>query len=123
MMSENLRKEPRIRSRGAVQLWMGDTDPIPGVIQDVSVYGMCVETEIAMPRGIGVRIVGTGFTGEAVIRYCYARGSSFRIGMELVPEAAMAQAAPDACARGDDAAPADGAAIRPDGPGRAFRSA
>jgi hypothetical protein len=91
MKPADLRKEPRVRSRGAVHLWTENTDPIRGSIRDVSVFGMCVETEIAAPRGIPVRIVGTGFTGAAIVRYCYACGPTFRLGLELVSEAAIVQ--------------------------------
>jgi len=92
-MPSDLRKESRIRSRGPVQLWIGNQKHIPANIRDVSVCGICVETEVEVALGISVYIVGTGFHGAAMVRHCSACGPLFRLGLELVPPASMADPA------------------------------
>jgi hypothetical protein len=88
MSTADLRKESRVRSRGQVHLWIDDREYIAAIIHDVSVSGLCVETDTAATPGVCVRIEGTGFTGAAIVRYCGASGPAFRLGLELLPEPA-----------------------------------
>lgn len=85
MNASNLRRESRVRSRGLIEIGLGGRHPIAGTIRDVSVWGIGVETRSEIPPGTAVRVIGTGFTADAIVRNCVGAGASFQIGLELLP--------------------------------------
>jgi hypothetical protein len=77
------RKEPRIRSRGFVQVVVGELQRIEATIRDVSPSGLSVEAPVRVPLGTKVNIDVGLYTSEGIVRHCSAHGSQYRIGVEL----------------------------------------
>jgi hypothetical protein len=89
MKNHEQRKEPRVRSRGHVNLLAGGADAVSGTIHDVSPSGISVVAESEISIGTLVRIEGAGFTGHGVVRYCSRQGQGYRVGVALGPAAAI----------------------------------
>ena len=85
MRAEDKRKETRVRSRGRLNLIVEGAAPISAKISDVSVTGLCVEAEEALPSGVAVRLDSVGFTAHGIVRYCGREQGGYRIGIALEP--------------------------------------
>ena len=85
MANEERRAEPRVRSRGPVNLLPDRAGSIAGIIYDVSISGICVDAEAGLPAGSTVRIEGEGFLGEGVVQHCSEHEGRYRIGLALTP--------------------------------------
>ena len=89
MSDDDRRREPRIRSRGPVNLLAGGADVVSGTIHDVSPSGISVVAKTGITAGTRIQIDGDGFTGHGVVRYCYRHGQSYRLGVAVGPAAAV----------------------------------
>jgi hypothetical protein len=61
-----------------------DGSILTGTIYDVSPSGISVESDGSMALNQAVNIVGEGFTGEGIVRYCEKFRGRFRIEIELI---------------------------------------
>jgi hypothetical protein len=89
MHDNDQRKEPRIRSRGRVNLLADGADAVSATIHDVAPSGISVVAESEISVDTPVQIDGDGFTGHGVVRYCRRHGQTYRLGVELEPLAAI----------------------------------
>ena len=80
---EEQRKEPRIRSRGSVQLLVNGSQRVPGTISDVSVSGIGVEAEAAISPETPVKIDCGDIIAEGIVRFCRRQGPRYYIGISL----------------------------------------
>jgi hypothetical protein len=86
MSNGNVRAEPRVKSKGEFGLLVDGRDPITAHVYDVSLSGICLETEIGLECGTPVTLDGDGIIAEGVVRYCKLDGDRYRIGIALQPQ-------------------------------------
>ncbi len=83
MSTGERRREPRIQSRGPVQLLANGLQRIPGTILDVSISGISVDAEAALSPETPVKIDCGDFIAEGIVRYCRRQGQRYCIGIAL----------------------------------------
>jgi PilZ domain len=85
MSSENQRAERRVKSKGRFTVIVDGAQPILANVCDVSLSGICLETERGMETGTPVRLDADGIVADGVVRYCKVQDGSYRIGVSLLP--------------------------------------
>ena len=55
-----------------------------GVIEDVSLEGMCLNLDVAAPLGARVHVHTKGFDGEARVCYCTLGDYGYLVGLEFL---------------------------------------
>jgi PilZ domain len=85
MAFEDRRAEPRVKSRGCFQLFVGGTTPLTTTVYDTSPSGICVEAVVPVEINTAVRLDGEGFVADGVVRFCKRDGGTYRIGICFVP--------------------------------------
>ena len=85
MNANQKRGEPRVRSRGKLDLLIEGESPITAWLCDVSESGLCLKTQSPVEPGRVVRLDGNGLMADGVVRYCRTEGELCVIGVALVP--------------------------------------
>jgi hypothetical protein len=85
MTFEDRRAEPRVKSRGSFQLFVGGATPLTTTVYDTSPSGICLEAVVPVEIDTAVRLDGEGFIADGVVRFCKNHGGTYRIGICFVP--------------------------------------
>jgi len=83
MEQHEKRSEPRVRSRGQVQLLTEAGQAIAATVYDVSPGGMCVESREPLASGLPVRVEVHGLEARGVVRYCRKHEDRYQLGVRL----------------------------------------
>ena len=85
MSAENQRVESRVRSRGRFELRMEGAEPVVATVCDISLSGICIETERKVEIGTPVRLDGDDIVADGVVRYCAFQNGLYHLGIALLP--------------------------------------
>ena len=85
MRDAQRRKEPRIRSRGLVELRVAGGSAVTGTVHDISESGLSIRSQAAVPPGQPVEVDCSGLVADAVVRHCRLIDGAYHIGLELLP--------------------------------------
>jgi len=95
MISEDRRVEPRVKSKGCFQLFVGGATPLTTSVYDTSPSGICLEALVPVEIDTAVRLDGEGFVADGVVRFCKNDGGTYRIGICFVPKKSDNESPPD----------------------------
>lgn len=85
MSDDQRRREPRVKSRGVVEVRVAGGNAVSVSVYDISESGLSIRSEAALPLGQPVEVDCGGLVADAIVRHCLAVDGSYRIGLELLP--------------------------------------
>jgi hypothetical protein len=85
MSDAQRRREPRVKSRGAVELRDSGGNIVQGKVYDISESGLSIQSQAALTPGQPVEVDCGGLVADAVVRHCLPVDGAYRIGLELLP--------------------------------------